>query len=104
MASFHTSTLILLACNILFLVQLILIWIDYSQGRIGVDKSHQEIPPDQKSLPCLTFCPLPAFKTENYSQLQLMTSPEYFLNATYGTDDIFSDDMVQGLYYIARKH
>ena len=96
MASSSCTTLVFLACSLLFLIQLIQIWIVYSQRKVGVGKSRLEIPPDQKALPCLTFCPLPAFRTEKYSQLQLMTSPDYFLNSTYGKEEIFSSEMIEG--------
>ena len=102
MAIFSCYYLVLAICCALFCGQLVILWIDYNEGKTAIGSMSQDNA--FKLLLCLTFCPLPAFKTENYSQLQLMTSPEYFLNATYGTDDIFSDDMVQGLYYIARKH
>jgi len=85
---------ILSVCFLLFLSQFIQIWIDYGQGKTAISMSDE--PHDQKQLPCLTICPLPAFKNYNQSELELETNPEIYMAATWNQEEIFSQNSLNG--------
>ena len=74
-------------CTALFLVQMTFIYIDYHQGKTGVGRSYED--ETEMQLPCLTFCPLPAFRSNNFSVVALKTNLDVFKNLTYGQQDIF---------------
>ena len=94
MAIFSCYYFILVISCSLFLVQLVNIWIDYHQGNTAIGTRGQEVP--FKLLPCLTICPLPAYKNTNISDLAMESSLESYLAATYGCNDTFSPRTLKG--------
>ena len=95
MALFSCQYLILVICCALFLVQLVIIWIDYSEGKTAIGTTFKD--DSFKLLPCFTFCPLPAYKNTTISDLALESSLESYMDSTYGRNDIFSPETLQGV-------
>lgn len=105
MKIFSTFILVWTACTCLFLIQFIIVMIEYFQGKTGVGRSLVD-PGAPKLLPCLTFCPMPAFKSTNFTPLTPETSMESFLNLTYGREDIFSNksNVIQASVAVTVRH
>ena len=95
MALFSCHYLILVICCALFLVQLVIIWIDYSEGKTAIGTTFKD--DSFKLLPCFTFCPLPAYKNTTISDLALESSLQSYMDSTYGRSDIFSPETLQGV-------
>ena len=87
----NTYFIVWTGCTCMFLIQFIIIWIDYSKGKTGLGNS-QDHTALTKQLPCLTFCPLPSFKSRDFTAPSLETSMESYLDLTYNQEEIFSSE------------
>ena len=88
MKMFSTYFLVWATGTCLFLIQFVVIWVEFFRGETGIGNSQIDSAA-KKQLPCLTFCPLPAFKSIKFPALTLETSLESYLSLTYGREDIF---------------
>ena len=98
MAIFSCYYLVLVVCCALFCGQLVILCIDYNEGKTAIGSMSQDNA--FKLLPCLTFCPLPAFKITTISDLALESSLDYYLASTYGSNETFSPNTLQGVCLI----
>ena len=88
MMAFNCYYIILVVCLVSFLTQMVRIFVDYHMGKTAVSIFTDKH--DKKQLPCLTFCPLPAFKSNSPPDFNLESDLEEYLASTYGPEDIFS--------------
>ena len=94
MKLFNCPNFVWAICTSIFLVQMAFICNDYHLGKTGVGRTLDNSEPEVQ-LPCLTFCPLPAFKQEGFSDVKLKTNLDEFMNFTHGLNEVFSNTSKQ---------
>jgi hypothetical protein len=68
----------LTVCSVAFLIQFIFIWVEFIKDQTGVGTGKEEAISDKKQLPCLTICPLPAFKDIEKGHLLDINMVQYY--------------------------
>ena len=90
----HCYHFILLICSTAFLIQMAILWLDYRKGKTNISMSKETH--SEKRLPCLTICPLPAFKNTNRSELSLEANMDDYIASTFGRTETFAQKTLHG--------